>query len=164
MTLRTEAYYRGVAADAMQGIGCTEPPVSVEDIVASLGIPVRFVNLPDFFTGATVYEEGMPVMVLNWAKPEEARRAALAHMLGHVLLVLKGDGNVFPRQDPDHSEADIVARELILPTHMVIDQARLWFNDYRYLARLFGVGEQVMLERMREMGLVKGPEGMGWEF
>lgn len=164
MPLRTEAYYRGVAADAMRSIGCTEPPVSVEDIVASLGIPVRFVNLPDFFTGATVYEEGMPVMVLNWAKPEETRRAALAHMLGHVLLVLKGDGNIFPRQDPDHSEADVVARELILPTQMVIDQARLWFNDYRYLARLFGVDEQVMLERMQEMGLVKGPEGMGWEF
>lgn len=164
MPLRTEAYYRGVAADAMASIGCIEPPVSVEDIVASLGIPVRFVNLPDFFTGATVYEEGMPVMVLNWAKPEETRRAALAHMLGHVLLVLKGDGNIFPRQDPDHSEADIVARELILPTQMVIDQARLWFNDYRYLARLFGVDEQVMLERMREMGLVKGPEGTGWEF
>lgn len=164
MPLRTEAYYRGVATDAMQAIGCTEPPVSLEDIVASLGIPLRFVSLPDFFTAATVYEDGMPVMILNWSRPEELRRAALAHMVGHILLVLKGDGNIFPREDIDHSEADVVARELILPTQMVIDQARLWFNDYRYLARLFGVDEQKMLERMREMGLIKGPEGMGWDF
>jgi hypothetical protein len=47
---------------------------------------------------------------------------------------------------------------------MVIEQARLWFNDYRYLARLFGVSEDVMLERMREMGLIRGPEGDVWVY
>lgn len=164
MSLRTEAYYRTIATEALERIGAVEPPVSVEALVASLGIPVRPVNLPSFFTAATVYEDGLPVMVLNWAQPEQVRRTALAHMVGHVLLVLRGDGNSYPRAAGDHREADLVARELLLPTQMVIDQARLWFNDYRYLARLFGVGEDDMLARMQDMGLVKGPQGVVWDF
>ena len=46
----------------------------------------------------------------------------------------------------------------MLPSQMVIDQSKLWFNDYRYLARLFGVSEEQMLDRMRSMGLVRGPK------
>jgi Zn-dependent peptidase ImmA (M78 family) len=137
--------------------------VSVEALIESLAIPVRTVSLPLFFTAALVNEDGLPVIILNWAKSEPERRSALAHVIGHVLLVMHGD-NSYPREAPEHGEADLVARELMLPTAMVIEQARLWFNDYRYLARLFGVSEDVMLERMREMGLVRGPEGDVWVF
>ncbi len=164
MPLRTEAYYRGVAAAAIRAVGCEEPPVPLENILAALGIPLRLVNLPDFFTAATVYEDGLPVMVLNWAKSEAQRTNALAHMIGHVLLVMEGDGNAFARESMDHGDADLVARELVLPMQMVIDQARLWFNDYRYLARLFGVDEEIMLGRMQDMGLIRGPEGMSWNY
>lgn len=164
MSLRTEAYYREIATEALSRVGASEPPISIDAVVASLGIPVRPVNLPAFFTASTVYEDGLPVMVVNWAKPEIERRTALAHMLGHVLLVLHGDGNTYPRDGGDHREADLVARELLLPTQLVIDQARLWFNDYRYLARLFGVDEDSMLTRMRDMGLVKGPAGIAWDY
>jgi Zn-dependent peptidase ImmA (M78 family) len=163
VALRTEAYFRAVAAEALERAGCVEPPVSVESIAGSLGIPVRYVNLPAFFTSALVSEDGLPVMVVNWAKPELDRRSAVAHMLGHVLLVLDGDKG-YPRQEPDHRDADSIARELVLPTSMVVDQARLWFNDYRYLARLFGVAEVTMLERMKEMGLIKGPDGVLWDY
>lgn len=164
MPLRTDAYYRAIAADAVRSIGCDEPPVPLEGIIASLGIPVRVVNLPSFFTGSLVYEDGLPVMLVNWASTETDRRTALAHMTGHVLLVMAGEGNTFPRDRQDHSEADLVAQELILPTQMVIDQARLWFNDHRYLARLFGVDEETMMQRMRDMGLLKGPEGLMWDY
>jgi Zn-dependent peptidase ImmA (M78 family) len=121
------------------------------------------VNLPAFFTSALVAEDGLPVMIVNWAKSELERRTAVAHMLGHVLLVMNGD-EAYPRRDPDHRDADSVARELVLPTAMVVDQARLWFNDYRYLARLFGVAEPVMLERMKDMGIIKGPDGLIWDY
>lgn len=163
MALRTEAYFRTLAAEALERSGCIEPPVPVEAIVAGLGIPIRYVNLPHFFTSALVSEDGLPVMVVNWAKPDFERRTALAHMLGHVLLVLNGDDE-YPRQNVDHGDADRIARELVLPTAMVIDQARLWFNDHRYLARLFGVTEALMLERMRDMGLIKGPDGVMWDY
>ncbi len=164
MSLRTEAYYRAVADEALGSLECDEPPVPVDALVAALGIPVRAVSLPDFFTSALVYEDGLPVMVLNWSKPEPERRVALAHMLGHVLLVLHGDGESFPRDQGDHRGADLVAAELMLPTQMVADQARLWFNDFRYLARLFGVSEEQMLDRMRQMGLISGPQGVVWDY
>lgn len=164
MALRSEAYYRAIATDALAKVGDAEPPVSLDALIACFGIPVRGVNLPAFFTASMVYEDGMPVMVVNRSQPEMEQRAALAHMLGHVLLVLKGDDHTYPRDAEDHGEADKVASELMLPTQMVIDQARLWFNDYRYLAGLFGVTEERMLERMREVGLIRGPSGVVWDF
>lgn len=164
MALKTDAYYRNIAAKALVGVGCTEPPVPVEGIISSLGVPIRPVSLPQFFTAATVYEDGLPVMVLNWAKSEYERRDALAHMLGHVLLVLEDPDDGFPRENPEHRDADLVARELLMPIEMVIAQARLWFNDYRYLARLFGVSEDAMLSRMRDLGLVRGPEVDVWDY
>lgn len=164
MALRTEATFRDVAAQALASLGCTEPPVPIDELVAAQGIPVRSVGLPDFFTGALVYEDGLPVIMLNSNKPEPERRVALAHMLGHVLIVMSGLSSTYPRNVGDHQEAEVVANELMLPTQMVTEQSRLWFNDYRYLARLFGVSEDQMLERMRAMGLVRGPAGVLWEY
>ena len=163
MSLRTEAYYRAIAADALDRIAVTEPPVPVDMLVSAFGIPIRAVNLPAFFTAATIYEDGLPVMVLNWSRPEAERRRALAHMLGHVLLVLADENGTYPRDVGRHEEADLVAREILLPGPLVTDQARLWFNDHRYIARLFGVTEVEMIERMRELGLVKGPAAVAWD-
>lgn len=164
MALRSDAYYRTVAADALRHIGLSEPPVSLHGLIESYGVPIRTVRLPLFFTASMVSEDGMPVIVINEAQSELEQRMALAHMLGHVLLVLKGDGHNYPRDLDDHHEADKVALELLMPTQMVVDQARLWFNDYRYLAGLFGVTEDQMLQRMRDIGLIKGPSGITWDF
>lgn len=163
LKLRTEAYFRQVAEDALALVGVTEPPVPIDDVVAALCIPMRSVNLPAFFTAATIYEDGMPVMMINATRPEIERRRAIAHMLGHVLLVLADEGDSFPRGNLDHNAADSVARELIMPTSLVAEQARLWFNDYRYLSRLFGVPEGTMLERMRELHLIKN-QGIIWDY
>lgn len=153
-----------MAADALTRCAIEEPPIPLEAIAASLAIPVRPVNLPQFFTAATVYEDGLPVMIVNWAKPEIERRAALAHMLGHLLLLLDDSGNAFPRDQRGHEEADLVAEELLMPTGMVIDQSRLWFNDYRYLARLFAIEEQQMLAKLQDLGIVRGPQGIAWDY
>jgi Zn-dependent peptidase ImmA (M78 family) len=163
LKLRTEAYFRQVAEDALTLVGVTEPPVPIDDVVASLCIPVRSVNLPAFFTAATIYEDGLPVMVLNATRPELERRKAMAHMLGHVLLLLADESEGFPRSNPDHSAADVIARELIMPTRLVVEQAQLWFNDYRYLSRLFGVPESAMLERMQELRLIKH-QTIRWDY
>ena len=52
----------------------------------------------------------------------------------------------------------------MLPAQLVTEQARLWFNDHRYLARLFGVSEREMVDRMRALGLMKGPQGVMWDY
>ena len=108
MALKTEAYYRSIADAALTRARVSEPPVPVDSLVADLGVPIRYVSLPDFFTAATVYVDGMPVMIVNAAKPEDDRRKAIAHMLAHVLLVMEGD-YTYPRTAGAHPEADTVA-------------------------------------------------------
>jgi Zn-dependent peptidase ImmA (M78 family) len=103
-------------------------------------------------------------MVVNYAQPEATRREALAHMLSHLLLMLDDPTNAYPRDSDDHADANMLAHELTMPSTMVIDQSRLWFNDFRYLARLFGVGEAAMLERMRELGIVNNQQGIRWDY
>lgn len=164
MPLRTEAYYRAVATDALERLNVVEPPVPVDALIQAFGIPIRAVSLPSFFVAATVYEDGLPVMIVNWVHPESERRKALAHMFGHVLLVLAGEEDAYPRSVTPHTAAEQVARELLLPKELVVSQARLWFNDHRYLARLFGVGEREMADRMRELGQLRGPAGVAWDF
>jgi Zn-dependent peptidase ImmA (M78 family) len=164
VSLKTEAYFRSVAGEALARIDASQPPVPFDVLADSLGIPIRPVNLPTFFGGALVYEDGMPVMIVNWRRAETQQREATAHMIAHVLLVLEGDDQGYSREEGPHPEAEILARELLLPTPMVTAQARLWFNDHRYLARLFGVEERRMVERMRELDLLKGPPGVLWEY
>ena len=139
MKLVTDAYIRHIAEDALALVGVTEPPVPIEDVAASLCIPLRTVNLPAFFTAATIYEEGLPE------------------------LLLADESEMFPRQNLDHSAADKVARELVTPTSLVIEQSHMWFNDFRYLARLFGVTEATMMDRMRDLHLIKS-QGVMWDF
>jgi hypothetical protein len=164
VALKTDAYYRKLAEDALRLAGLQEPPVEIERLAAYYAIPVRPVMFPSFFTGAIVYEDGLPVIILNQAKDEPKRREALAHMLGHVLLVLDDPATGYPRNTQvDHSNADVVGAELILPESMVTDQAAKWFNDHRYLARLFGVDEKQMMSKMLELGIIK-QRGILWDY
>ncbi|MBS3956385.1 MAG: ImmA/IrrE family metallo-endopeptidase [Clostridiales bacterium] len=164
MGLRSDSYYRQIAAEALQRAEIDEPPVPLEEIVHSVGIPLRTATLPAFFSGAIVHEDGLPVILLNTARPEGHRRSTLAHLLGHVLIVLADPHARYPRNlQAEHAEADLVAEELVLPEYLVRDQAFKWFNDYRYLARLFGVTEGAMMERMRSLGIIKR-QGIMWDY
>ena len=163
MALRTDAYYRTLAQDALKKVGVLEPPVAVEAVAEAFGVPLYVTQLPSWFSGAIIYEDGMPVILLNETIGEIGRRRALGHLLGHIMVVLDEPGASYPRDNPDHRVADIVSEEMTLPTYMVDEQAKKWFNDYRYLARLFGVSEPEMLEKMRAMGLVK-TRGMLWDY
>jgi Zn-dependent peptidase ImmA (M78 family) len=106
----------------------------------------------------------MPLLLMNATASEPSRRAALGHMLGHVLMRLDDPTTPYPRDtESDHHLADMMADEFILPEFMVRDQAAKWFNDFRYLARLFGVSENDMMERMRELGIIKS-RGVLWDY
>ena len=164
MALHSDAYYRGIADDAVRQAVIEEPPVPLESLASRVGIPVRFVTLPSFFGGAIISEDGMPVALVNLARGEDERRRTLAHLLGHVLAVLADPQSGYPRGTVrEHREADIVANELLLPEYLVRDQASKWFNDHRYLARLFGVTEAEMTTRMRELGIIKS-RGVLWDY
>jgi hypothetical protein len=81
-----------------------------------------------------------------------------------MLLLLDDSSTSFPRDTAGHDDADLLAHELTMPSTMVIEQSRLWFNDFRYLARLFGVSEATMLERMRELGIIDNQQGIRWDY
>ena len=162
--MRSDMYYRGIAAEALERASIDEPPVPLEELAGRLGIPLRLVHLPAFFSGAIIAEDGMPVALVNSALEEESRMKTLAHLLGHVLIVLADPSEAYPRNNERvHREAEAVASELRLPERLVREQALKWFNDHRYLARLFGTSESEMMYRMRELGIIKA-RGVLWDY
>jgi len=162
--LRTDSYYRSIAEAALKRLGVEEPPVPVEQIAAGFGVPVRYARLPLFFTGATINEDGLPVLLLNLNKDEYSRRKAIAHLVAHMIILLADSTSGYPRNSSEeHTEANIVADELLTPTYLVIDQANKWFNDHRYLAGLFGVTEEEMMAKMLNMGIIK-QRGIRWDY
>ena len=164
MPLHTDAYYRSLAEDIIKEVGIDEPPVPIDDITGYLGVPVIRLELPSWFTSALIYEDGMPCVLLNTVKEPETQRAGLGHVIGHLLVLLGDASESYPKGGTyDHHEADIIADELEIPEFMVRDQAQKWFNDYRYLARLFGVTEKRMLDRMQQMGIIKN-RGIIWDY
>jgi Zn-dependent peptidase ImmA (M78 family) len=162
--LRTDSYYRQLVDDHLKKSGVDDPPVSPDDVADRLGVPLLAVSFPPWFTGAIMIEDGMPVILLNAVSSAEGRRDALGHMLAHILMRIDDPDAPYPRgEQPGHRVADLMSEEFVMPTYLVHDQARKWFNDYRYLARLFGVSETAMLEKMRDMGLIKS-RGMIWDY
>lgn len=164
MPLRTDAYYRGLVEAELRAAGYTEPPVSPLSVARHLGVPVRPMDLPPWFTAALIDEDGLPAILLNQSRPDDVRRRALGHLIGHLLAAIDDAAATYPRAEgAEHREADIMADELEMPGYMVRDQAQKWFNDYRYLAGLFGVTEERMFVRMQELGLIKS-RGIIWDY
>lgn len=163
MALNTDSYYRELAEDTLKRAGITEPPVPIAAVAEYFALPVRPVEVSGFFHAATVNEDGLPVVLLNVRKDEPTQHQALAHLLGHLLIVMASPGVSYPRDNPDHRTADVVAEELLMPSSMVREQASKWFNDHRYLARLFGVTEQQMMRKMLDLGIIK-QRGVLWDY
>lgn len=164
MALRSDTYYRDLAATAVRQAGIEEPPVSIQLVAARLGVPIVETPMPLWFTSALIYEDGMPAILLNSSREPHIQVAGLGHALGHLLLVIDDSSAGYPKDGLTyHRDADLVAEELETPSFMVIDQAQKWFNDYRYLARLFGVSEKRMLEKMGALGIIKN-RGLMWDY
>jgi Zn-dependent peptidase ImmA (M78 family) len=161
---REDAYYRGLVETELRALGLSEPPVSVDAVAEHMGVPVRQLELPPWFTAAIVYEDGLPAVLMNARKDPGSQRHALGHVLGHLLVLLNDLSANYPKDTlAVHEDAELIAREFETPAYMVRDQAQKWFNDYRYLAGLFGVSENAMFERMRDLGLIQS-RGVLWDY
>ncbi len=164
MVLRSDNYYRDLAANAVRQAGIEEPPIPTSLVAARLGVPVVESSMPPWFAAALIYEDGMPAVLINSAREPHIQMAGLGHVLGHLLVMIDDPDSGYPKDGLTyHHEADLIAAELETPSFMVIDQAQKWFNDYRYLARLFGVSEKRMLEKMSALGIIKN-HGLMWDY
>lgn len=164
MQLKDKTYYRQMVETVLRAAGFSEPPVSIHGVAAHLGVPIREYPMPVWFGAALIYEDGMPAILLNSQRPAQAQRDGLAHVLAHILMVMNDPAEHYPRDTQmTHQTADQVGAELQMPAYMVRDQAQKWFNDYRYLAGLFGVTEVQMFEAMKDLGLIKS-KGVLWEY
>jgi len=152
----TDAYYRKQADELLLDSGVSEPPVDVVAIAKKLGIEIMELSLPSWFFGVLMRVEGDPYIVLNKAMPEHRKRFTLGHEIAHYRL----HGEQFAymkncKRDYFHREADVFAAELCMPTYLVRQEAKRWFNDYHYLAQIFGVSETAMVRRLQELGLIR---------
>ncbi len=164
MPIQDEKRHRRLVEDELRAAGFAEPPVSMHAVAAHLGVPILEHALPLWFTAALIYEDGMPAILLNSTRPLAIKRAGLGHLLGHILIMMDTPGAHYPRDtEPEHGAADFISAEFETPEFMVRDQAQKWFNDYRYLAGLFGVTELRMFEAMRDLGIIKS-KGVIWEY
>jgi Zn-dependent peptidase ImmA (M78 family) len=152
----TDSYYRRKADDLVRELGLGEPPIDVWGIASKLGLEILELSLPSWFFGVLMRVEGDPYIVLNKAQPEHRKRFTLGHEIAHFLFHTEEFAYMKNcKRESYHREADVFAAELCMPTYLVAEEARKWFNDYRFLARTFQVSETAMVRKMQEMGLLR---------
>jgi len=156
VAIYTDVYYRSKAEELVRQVGFHDPPVDVRAVAGKLDLEIMELSLPSWFFGVLMKVEGDPYIVVNKMMPEHRKNFTIAHEIGHY--VLHDDELCYMKNSKRsyfHREADIFAAELCMPTYMVRKEAQKWFNDHRYLARLFGMSEIAMVRKMQEMGLLR---------
>jgi Zn-dependent peptidase ImmA (M78 family) len=162
--LYTHWYLRKQAGKLIEESGADSPPINLAGIAGKLGIEIIEMTLPTWFFGTLLNIQGSYYIVVNRLMPETRKRFTLAHEIAHYAL--HEDKLCYMKnckRDYFHREADAFAAELCMPSEMVKKEARAWFNDYKFLARIFNVSEVAMVRKMQEIGLIQGSD-YAWVF
>jgi Zn-dependent peptidase ImmA (M78 family) len=156
VAIYSDTYYRKRAEELVRECGVRGAPVDTRAIAEHLGIEVVELTLPSWFFGVLMRVEGEPYIVLNRSMPDHRKRFTLGHEIAHFKLHT-GEFAYMKncKRESYHREADIFAAELCMPEFLIRQEANNWFNDYRYLAREFGVSETAMVRRLKELGLLR---------
>lgn len=156
MPLYSHKYYREKAKNLTNQLGLEEPPVDPRRVADHLGIEILELTTPDWFSGVLLNIEGDYYIVLNSTLAPVKKSYTIAHEIGHHQLH-KEELCYLQNEKKMHlqKEADIFAEELLMPARLVQKEARRWYNNPGFMARLFEVKEDLMRSRMLELGLVK---------
>ena len=126
---RRVGYAREVARAVLQRHGIKQPPVDLKIILEKEGIEYEEADyFPDDVDAMIIPTEGAIVAVVNMKQHPNRRRFSLAHELGHYFMN-HDRSEVLDRmtvdweevrqcrnsKDPQESEADIFASELLIP-------------------------------------------------
>lgn len=156
MPLYSHQYYREKASSLIKELGLNEPPIGIEQVAGHLGLEIVELSTPDWFSGVLLNIDEEFCIVVNSTLTPEQKNFTIAHEIGHhqlhreELCYLQNEKKMHLQK-----EADIFAEELLMPSHLVEAEAKRWFNDSGFIAKLFKVREDVMAERMKALGLLK---------
>lgn len=162
MPIFTHKYIKERAQELVDRFGISRPPVDVRGIAAGLGLEIVEMTQDTWFFGMLLSFHEDFYIVVNKLLSEPRKRFAIAHEIGHFELHRKDMSYTREKaKEYVHREADVFAAELCMPTKMVKRQASEWYNDYKMLAEIFEVTEIAMLDKLKELGMVR-KVGFGW--
>jgi len=156
-------YARAKARLLIKEFGLTAPPVDVEAILRARGAVVKRHTIEEIDYAVTFFYHGRFYVSVNVCNPGRDRWS-LAHELGHIELrhyltydldTLAEDRLTDKERRILDREADVFARDLLMPAKWVRNAAGgpARFEMIDELAETFGVSWEAMMIRMDELGL-----------
>ncbi|KAA6405516.1 hypothetical protein DPQ22_04210 [Candidatus Tokpelaia sp.] len=161
------------AAEILKEYRITKPPIDPEAIAEEMGVDVRYADFsPDIskkISGFIRFNRdsgNAPQIIVNKAVSPRRKIFTIAHELGHYLLhrdYAEDDNRyqVMPRSNfypegkpPEEQEADCFAANLLVPEDMLRKySAYASIETIEKLAGIFAVSKEVILDRMRFLGV-----------
>lgn len=134
-----------VANRVLKTLGITRPAVDVHDVARRLGIVVKEPPVHPV-AGEITSTENSALVQLNGIEPPVRRRFTLAHEIGHLLLHPSGRRfrDVTFEGNPEESEANQFAADLLMPLWMLDAYASAYGNNVAMLAKTFAVSQHAM--------------------
>jgi len=171
--------------DLLANLNPVTLPIDVDQVARILDINVHYENLEDEVSGMLVVKDGTKHIIVNSGHHPNRRRFTVAHEIGHFKLHHQNGDQVFvdkklmvyqragsPGSSPylqsnstttpnEEREANVFAASLLMPEEFLkkfIDDQELDILDEFDISRLayaFGVSEQAMSIRMKNLNLVE---------
>lgn len=173
------------ANELLTRLNLTSLPIDVDGVARGLGIAVHYQPLEDEVSGMLVVKDGTKHIIVNSSHHPNRRRFTTSHEIGHLVLHHKDGDQLFvdtklmvyqragtpssatyispnsttsPEQE---REANIFAASLLMPESILqefIDSQGVDISDEFDISRLasaFGVSEQAMSIRLKNLNLVE---------
>jgi len=154
----------------LQEMQIVNPPIDVDAIAKSLGVPIFREPLRDGISGLLYREAGKAAIFVNRQTALSRQRFTIAHELGHYLLDHKSDDihvdkdfRLMFRSDkakgdsqPAETQANLFAATLLMPKEMLESDLRRFGGsiddgDILRLADRYGVSIQAFLIRLNSI-------------
>lgn len=163
MALHSHHYYKQQAEKLLGDLQVSTLPVDVYEIADKLGIEIMELSEPDWFSGSLLNIEDSYYIIVNKIMTPEKKRFTIAHELGHFILhkneVVYMDND---KQEHLQRQANMFAAALVMPERAVRAESNKWYKNHKFLAGVFGVLEDTMFDRMRELEILHGQRSP-WE-
>lgn len=136
-------------------------PVNPEKIAKKIGLEISYIEDENISGGLIKDNDRKPTILINKNEPDERRRFAAAHELGHYLLNHPGDHIDLPENfnlyqgNNMEFQANLFAIDFLTPdfaVDLLITKKKI--KSINLLAKNFGVSENLMRYRLKSLGAI----------